>query len=260
MLANYKKRSTRKPYKKYGARFGSRPWATYNPRRALWNPSDPYSDSFVHKFRRLAYPARVFAGVGNVPTLQADPSPTAQWTIGPPTSDSVAGLNLSQFGMTYSAHLDSVLNYTDMTSMFNEYKVDKVDILISLVNGPSGQPNVGSVLPELYVRFDPNDATMPGSFQDLAQSANTQVFNFSQKTSHHYSFVPKASIQVYAPGGGDGYGAPSHSSMWFDTAGYGNLIPMYGLKLWWRNFETTYGGAQIFQFQPTFFLSMRRPR
>lgn len=260
MLSLYKpKKSAIKHKRRYGT---SKPWATYNPRRALFSPSDPYSDSFVHKFRRMAGVARLYAGPGNIPTLSEDSGPGARaYILGSAVTDSVAGANLAQFGMTYSCHLDSVLNYQDFVDLFNEYKIDKVDLRIDLINGPSGAPNVASILPELYVRYDPNDATMPSSFGDLAQSANCAQFNFSQKTSHHYTFVPKASMLAYAPGlAAVGYAAPTHSSMWFDTTGPSNTIEMYGLKMWWRNFESTLGGAQIFQFQPTFFLSARRPR
>jgi len=262
MLSLYKKKSTKKTYKrKNGASsFSSRPWSRFNPRKALWTPSDPYSDSYVHKFRRLGGLIRLATSASDIPTLYSDAGPgNAAMTIGTAITDNIASITLEQFGLTYSAHLDSVLNYNDFTSLFNEYKIDKVDLEITLLNGPSGQPNIASILPMLYVRYDPNDQTMPSSFGDLAQSANVTEFSFSSKTTHHYSFVPKASVQVYAPAG-LGFAAPSSSSMWFDTTGLSSSIDMYGLKMWVRNFVPTGGAGQIISFQPTFFLSMRRPR
>jgi len=259
-VSPYKKKYAPKYKKRYGT---SRPWSTYNPRRALWNPTDPYSDSFVHKFRRLGQIARLTPGAGNVPFLLEDASPNPNFALGPNSNDFIAGLNLLQFGVTFTAHLDGVINYTDFIDLFNEYKIDKVDIRIDLINGPSAQPNVAGVLPELYVRYDPNDASMPTSFGDIAQSANTTLFTFSQKTTHHFSFVPKASVQCYAnpsSGGAVGFAAPSHQALWFDTTGPSNNIHMYGLKFWFRNYESTLGNGQLFQFQPTYFLSARRPR
>jgi len=193
--------------------------------------------------------------------IQEDASPTAQFTLGPASSDGLGGLNIQQFGMTMTSQMSSVLNYTDFVSLFNEYRLDKIDLRIDLLNGPSGQPNVASVQPTMYVRYDPNDAVMPANFADLAQSANTTQFNFSQKTSHHYSFVPKGSALYYTPigAGGVGYGAPSYNSVWFDMSNAGNTIPMYGLKIWTRNMEAVAGTGQIFQFQPTYFFSVRRP-
>jgi hypothetical protein len=203
---------------------------------------------------------RLYAGGGNLPSFTEDVGPgAAAFNLGPATTDSVAGANLAQFGLVYTAHIDSMLNYTDITDLFNEYKVDKVDLRIDLINGSSGQPNVSSIQSEMFIRYDPNDASMPISFGDVAQSANTTQFSFSQKTSHHFTFIPKASAQIYSSAG-TAYGAPSYGSMWFDTSGNSKSIDMYGLKMWIRNFESTLGSAQILQFQPTFYISCRRPR
>jgi len=263
MLSLYKRRSnSRRPLRRRNVRSFAmaRPWATYNPRRALFNPRDPFSDSFVHKFRRLGLMGRLYAGGGNLPSFTEDAGPgVPAFNLGPATTDSVAGANLAQFGLVYTVHLDSVLNFTDLTDLFNEYRIDKVDLRIDLINGPSGQPNVSSIQSEMFVRYDPNDATMPISFGDVCQSANTTQFSFSQKTSHHFSFLPKAAMQVYGSTG-VGYAQPQAGSMWFDTSGVSRALEMFGLKMWLRNFESTLGSSQILQFQPTFFISCRRPR
>lgn len=241
-----------------------RPWQRFDPMRGLFQSSNPFSDSFVHKFRRLGLRAVLSGNGSSAPTIYEDAGLIPAFTLGVQSNEPVPpGLgNCLSFGATYTAQLCSAYNYADLTALFNEYRIDKVEMSISLLNGPSGRVETGGLMPSVYVRYDPNDATMPTNFADLAQAANTKEFVFSEKTTHLYNFVPKASLQAYALGGGAGVGfaAPANSAVWYDTSGPSAQIPMYGLKFWFRNFVGTAGYAPCIAFQPVFYLSLRRPR
>jgi len=247
----------------------ARPWAPYPTNRMMFNALNPYSDSFVHKFVRYGSYARLGVnGDGTTPFLLEDTNLTSgQWTTASIVSDGIgAYVGLGQFPMTYSAKLSSVINAANLANLFAQFRIDKIELTVKLLNGPSfgagsaGSPVTGC-LPEWFVKFDPDDSIMPPNFEAVAQSANCLAWDFSQKTSHTFSFVPQTAALVTGSPASAGTGL-MHTVLraaWFDTNINETATEFCGLKIWIRNYQNSLGQTAIFSMEPKYFMSFRRP-
>lgn len=244
-----------------------RPWRQFPIQRAMFTPSNPYSDEFVHRFMRLGSRARLSINSdGTTPYLEEDPIGGAgQWNIGPLTTDGTgAYTGLGQFGLTFTAKLPRVINSTNFSNMFAQFRIDKIEITVRMLNGPSfgagsaGSPVTGA-LPEWFVKFDPNDDLMPPNYESVAQSANCLDWNFSQKTSHTFSFIPKATFITNTPVGAQGVASINLPNAWYETINDDTATLFNGLKIWIRNYQVSLGQTAQFSMEPRYFMSFRRP-
>ena len=265
-LGTRRRRNTRKGRK---ARTSYPIYRRFPTNRAMFNPTNPYSDSFVHHFVRYGSYARLGINAdGSVPYLLEDSNVSSgQWNIASVTSD-VSGpyTGLGQFPMTYHSKLSSVINAANLANLFAQFRIDKIELTVKLLNGPSfGQGSAGSpvtgVLPEWFVKFDPDDSLMPPNFEAVAQSANCLSWDFSQKTSHTYSFVPQTAALVTGQPASAGTGLmhTTFRSAWYDTNINETATEFCGLKIWIRNFQNSLGQTALFSMEPKYFMSFRRP-
>lgn len=209
----------------------------------------------------------VNSGALGLPEIFCD-FPQSYAVIGPPINDnpgSAAALSPIQFGMTFIAKMNQVLAPVEFTNLFNEYRLDGMSIEISMLCGPSYANNPltqsASTLPDLYRRYDPNDAIMETSWSGLAQAGDAQHHSFAQGASVTYTGKPQAAITHYVGGIASGYGYSSSKDMWLDTTAPSSDIEHYHTKLWWRNYPSTANAIGLsFRIQPTLYFTMRRPR
>jgi len=70
-------------------------------------------------------------------------------------------------------NLDDIPGYADLAAVFDQYKIDKVDL--RFVPNQTNQGMVASAAlyrSRLYTAFDPNDATVPSTLNELIQYQN----------------------------------------------------------------------------------------
>lgn len=136
-----------------------------------------------------------------------------------------------------SFNLRDINNYSELTSLYDEYCISKVvvefiprgAILSQAINtATTGNTNqlYGTVQPFITV-IDYDDATAPTTRNELLQYGTCKV-----SKPHTYVkrvFTPKIAIQTYKTAVSSGYMAKGHQ--WLDCAD--DTVPHYGLKWAW---------------------------
>lgn len=268
MKSKYSKRgSSRKrtaSSKRSTTSLGSRPWRTYNAAKALWRPLNPFSDSFVHSFRRMGAPVVLTNDGSNFPALYSDQAQTS-FFLGPAVSEPVpaAPSGQAQFPMTFTATLDNVIAYQEFTALFNEYRIAKVELHIEMLNAPAYQfaPSTAPApfLPEVFFRYDPNDDTVPPNFLDLAQSGNVTSHGFANGNSVTKSCIPRPAMAMYTSVLANAYATPP-KGIWMDTTAPSSTAKYYAWKMFWRNWNFQGGTGIQFRLTPMYYLDFRRAR
>jgi len=135
---------------------------------------------------------------------------------------------------TQQFQLSDVINYTDFTTLFDSYRITKVDYYMQLLTNPEGFVEVPTGLtnkgveawyPVMWYVLDDDDSTVPTLAQlREKQGVRRKVLKPNQMIK--FSIYPKFQKQTYAgPGGLVGYGP---ATGWLDCADSG--VPHYGIK------------------------------
>jgi len=179
-------------------------------KRALRSSMSPatrkLNASSIYKFSRYAAPLSM---ITNTTQVQSIP-----WT--------------QQFQLT------DVVNYTDFTTLFDNYKIDKVVYQMQLLTNPEAFVDITPSLtnkgvehwyPVMWYVMDNDDSAVPTLAQlREKQGIKRKVLKPNQIIS--FTVYPKFQKQTYAgPGGLVGYGP---ASGWLDCADAG--VPHYGIK------------------------------
>lgn len=135
---------------------------------------------------------------------------------------------------TQQFQLTDVVNYTDFTSLFDSYRIDKVDYYMQLLTNPEGFTDVAPSLtnnakeawyPVMWYVLDDDDSTVP-TLAQLREKQGIKRKVLKPNQIIKFTVYPKFQKQTYAgPGGLVGYGP---SKGWLDCADSG--VPHYGIK------------------------------
>lgn len=199
-------------------------------------------------------------GASPVAITNFDTGAQAPWVNGFSASspDTFANSNCIQFGVGCVFKLTDLANSAEFTSLFNEYRIDKIVFKITALGQDAGDQ--GQV-PSAYVSWDPNDGTAPPSSESMQQRSSTRLVDFIAGQSQVVMGIPKAAQQLYTNGGIVSYGFQSNNkNLWIDCSSPSNGTPHYGLKLYFRNFFGVFGGGTALRMQPTYYMSFRRTR
>lgn len=162
-----------------------------------------------------------------------------------------------QFGVGIKSMLQSVIDYTDFTHLFDRYKIIGVKYKfmfqnnVSTVNGRS-QPN--APLPLITYAFDGDDAGVPASRGVVSQKsyAKQRILNGNNMFSLYVK--PRVDKAVYRSGTTSAYS--SERAPWLDST-YTD-VEHYGLKLWINNWLSDSGQSTMkLTIQPVFYLACK---
>lgn len=172
------------------------------------------------------------------------------------------GANSNYNGINFK--LNEIPNYTELTSLYDEYRIDKVTVELipraSQLTTPAAAPAAGNVnqtfsnIQPMLTVIDFDDSTPPGSRADLLQYSTLKVSRYGEKITR--TFVPHVATPVYRTGVSSGYG--SKGKQWIDCAN--DDVPHYGLK--WAFNQDSAAGADtvVYDIFVTFNLTMRGVR
>lgn len=222
---------------------------------------NPYSDSTPHYFKRMMQ--QVMITTGNAGQLQITSDSAQDWCTGGNQAGDLAiiGAGTTQFALACCVKLKELVNYTDYTDLFNQYRIEKLVLTIELICGPSYNGGAGSVLPTIYSRYDPNDRTLPSNWTDIAQSGNCRSYNFSNGDTHTLVCVPRPATPQYVAGVAAGYGLPSKTKyFWMDTTSPSDGIEHYAFKMFVRNFTVPQGSGLALRITPMVYFATCRTR
>lgn len=222
-------------------------------------------DTIIRRFRRMGTDCTILGGgVGIVATINSTSGAAPLWISAPspPTLDVPSAPTLYEFGFSTQWTLRSVIDFSQLQTLFNEYQLNKIELHFSMDCADAysqGNGNNPNTTPSVYIRYDPNDAIIPGTSNIVTSGGDCQYR--SLKKPFVFSFYPRPAQAMYQAGISSGYGYPANNrQLWLDTSPPSDNIEHYGVKMWFRNFNTANQSGLNVRIQPVYFFTMRRIR
>lgn len=185
----------------------------------------------------------VGGGVTGMKVVSEDAGTTTPFAVGSLVT-SADGLTFS-LGGAMKFTMTDLPSYTDYTALFDQYRIDQVDIEIdSLVNSAQSQATTTGnqeAMPSVTYVPDFDDANVPTTPGEINQyqRAKTWTFRGSGKPLK-FSIKPRVSVPVNSVGGGANM--PGAESPQLDIA-HADVLH-YGCKFWFNNL-TSYTTAGV---------------
>lgn len=226
------------------------------------------SDERPRLFRRMAQDASVFINaVGAVVQLNAESGAAVPYlSIAGASADlpSAGASPLLQFSLAFQFALTDVLQSNELTAMYNEYQIRKIEVRFTLDSANTFTPgnfNTPNNLPSMYIAPDPNDAANPPAQSTVQVRGDCQQVELRHDRGFTMVLLPKAAQQLYSGALGTSYQfANSSLQNWIDSTAPSDSTPHYGLKAWVRNFCGAYGVGMVLRIQPIYHIACRRQR
>lgn len=232
----------------------------YAPRRAQVSRLGLSGLAPIHSFKRIGTPMYIgSAGAAN----------TSPEVIGATIGTYGALMNLSnasasntlttatqQFGGALSFMLAQCATYTELTNLFESYRIKFIDLIFTLsgnqapsnaqgMNNAAGAPgtpaqNLIAALPIIHITDDPDDATVPSSRDVVLQYNNCQTRRLENQM--RLRIIPRAQsvVQTAAANGGTAQVAggqlPRKQFLDCDSP----AIQHFGCKFWIENWPLGY--------------------
>jgi len=135
--------------------------------------------------------------------------------------------------LQYSFALTDVINYTEFTSLFDQYKIKMVDFKIQMISNPDGatQTNVASGAnsvnwyPKFWYIRDYDGNVSADTLSEIKERVGVKFFVMKPNREYTIRIKPKVLVQTYKTLTTTGY-APK--ALWIDCAS--NNVPHYGLN------------------------------
>lgn len=220
-------------------------------------------DHVVRRFRRMALDTSIYGVAGAVVQTNSATGLGAPWLVlGAGSTDLPSAPSLLEFGASTQFALTDVLLASQLQLLFNEFQINKVELQFHLDNAHAfsqGNGNTPNTIPSVYLRYDPNDSTLPATQEAVASGGDCEYHSLAKPFT--YTFYPRMAIQSYANGVLPGFAAPANPGMlWLDTSAPSNSTIHYGVKMWWRNFQSNTATGLVVRVQPIFHMTFRRTR
>lgn len=170
-----------------------------------------------------------------------------EWRFTPdPTAPGDVPIN-----QTLSFKLTDVVNSSEFTTLFDQYRINKVAVVLTPHGNSAELANLNR--PILYSRVDYDDVTGYANVNEMMESPNVRS---SVGTSKHSVVLrPAVAVPLYQSGVTFAYGPKW--KQWVDCS-YPS-VPHYGVKFYW-DAAGTISTSQIYSVRITFYLSFRNVR
>lgn len=150
------------------------------------------------------------------------------------TSTGISSDTIYQSGATevmgaIAFRLDDLDQVTTLSSLFDQYRIDRVHLRISTKNQNVNLASISSpnqAYPTMWVATDYDDATALASISELRQYPS--VVTLTPGNSVDVIIEPSVTKAVYASGAFSGYTVESSEDQWIDVAN--TSVPHYGVK------------------------------
>lgn len=195
-----------------------------------------YMNPRIHRFTRMAeqiYTISVTAGALN-DGLLTSPSLSLEFSL--------SGVQTYLGG---AAGAFASFNPGDLTALFDQYRIDAIEITIMAQGDPNTFTASGS-LPRFYICNDYDDSNAVGSLAQIQSQQGVKVFQPGPiERSYTHWVNPRILTQTYRTALTTGY-APAQMATWIDCSQ--DNVPHYGVKLWSAG-EATVSGKVTFCFR-----------
>lgn len=150
--------------------------------------------------------------------------------VATPVDLSITGTNANYASVYQLADLQ---NYTELTALYDRYKITRVQMIIKLITNPSSNSATNNTtitqpanwFPKFWYCKDYDDSTTE-ALSDLKQRARTKSFVLKPDRQYKIMIKPAISLQTYKTATSTGY-APSWNQ-WIDAGDH--TVPYFGLK------------------------------
>lgn len=197
------------------------------------------------------------AGTTGAPLLAADGAGSAVFGTVIPSATFGPAYDV---GMSLQFWLDSVLANSEITAMFDRYKITgvKLDVMYQQ-NTASSSGSSASILPVLYSSYDFDDATPPSLASDVTTRGyvRTHVLNANRTFSIFLKPRMPQVVNVLRNEQILSVNATNVRSQWIDSAV--SDVPHYGVKFWLSNLPQNFSENATCQLriQPTYYLALK---
>lgn len=164
----------------------------------------------------------------------------------PPVS--VGAPTVSDKGYGFSFQISDLPNVADLTSAYDFFSIDKVEVELHLMEMPRNNATMLGTGPLVILAPDYDDAIAPTAWNDLFEyGKNCNIVRFSSdKVVVKTTIKPRVSNTVYRTGVTSAYTMAQAGTL-VDCANADT--PHYGLKMWIGGYNTTsWTGGSIFMF------------
>lgn len=169
-------------------------------------------------------------------------------------SDNMA--NTVQFGNSYVFKLSSVIDYTDMTALFDRYKIVGVKLKI-MYQASEATPGGAGVLPIFNYAWDYDDSNVPSGLTVVNTKASARSLVLSANRPVSVFIKCKVPTTINNPANIDS-GFAVARPMWINAA-YPDCSH-FGFKTWVNNFYAPTGANNQITVQPTYYLALKDPQ
>ena len=214
------------------------------------------------RVRRMARDGVLYSpSTGSFSMDNYDTGTTPGWVSGltTPAVDGYSFANSYQFGLGCTFKLTDVPNSAEFTGLFNEYRIDRIAMRVSVVSCGPTDPTA-ACMASAYVAWDPNDGVAPPDTESMQQRDTTTLVDFLQGKPLTLLASPRPAQAIYSSALATSYGYSTRNNIWLDCTAPSNETPHYGLKFYFRNFVSFLNSGYALRFQPTYYMSFRRTR
>lgn len=131
----------------------------------------------------------------------------------------------------YNFQPNSMVNPTDFTNLYDQYRMNKIVMKFRLVSDPAGaggstSTNTGALVPRLFWYIDYDDATTPASLNEMRERAKCKLAPLSAYKPIVVKWTPSCLVTGYESGVSSMY-IPKFKQ-WVDMADFGTQF--FGIK------------------------------
>lgn len=202
----------------------------------------------VHKFMRWGPALDFVSGTsGGVPVININPDSggtSVSLAVGLPAADTSGVPSNYQVGAAMAFKVTDVPNYTDFTALFDQYRLDQVDIEISNLHNNADAGTAVTLMPSVTYCPDFDDGAVPSNSALLSQRQRTKQWTFRGNGQPlKFSVRPRTAAFVYKPSGTTiGYAVGTENT-YVNVAN--NDVPYYGVKLWFSDMYISGTGSNV---------------
>lgn len=242
-------------------KFQSRRKATRRVRRKVTTRRRLPKPARIHLFKRQAPSFTIGNNVSTQGTVNI--SDSAQLGVTGTTFEPsvVGGGGLYNFGAVGYFKLTNVLQYTDLTALYDRYKINAIKWKIIPASNMASVNGQG-LIPSMVYHVDYDDDATPSSDADVRVKAGAKEVRLDRPRT--IFFKPKLANMIagasIAPTSSTALSVPMNSQ--YINCTY-PAVPHYGLKMFFRNVNLMPGSSAIntqFRVETTYFLSLKDPQ
>lgn len=201
----------------------------------------------IHTFRRLGAKTIIYITGAGAISSQGSPSTDSGFTLSSVLSDALTGCY--QFGFSHNFQMVNVVQPTDLTQLFDRYKIVGVKYRVYYHCNDAAVQGL-QVLPLVHYSMDTDDSAAPTNLETVQAKGDckTKVLGNNQYIQAYIK--PKVAIPVYRTGASNAYDV--ERSKWINSS-YTD-VQHYGIKFWLNQVYMASSNNTAITIEPVYYI------